>query len=128
MQRLARNGGTAELLRWLAGRAAGWAGIVGSDGTVLNASGTVPGDAGRARHTYVPDVAALVAEGVRALTGRGALAYSHDTGTHTTLLFPLHEPSTAPRARDGQETPPRSSRSSPHARSPPGSPRCWPTR
>ncbi|MFD5972236.1 helix-turn-helix domain-containing protein [Streptomyces bacillaris] len=105
MQRLARNGGTAELLRWLAGRADGWAGIVGSDGTVLNASGTVPGDAGRARHTYVPDVAALVAEGVRALTGRGALAYSHDTGTHTTLLFPLHEPSTAPLARDGQETP-----------------------
>ncbi|PWS47122.1 PucR family transcriptional regulator, partial [Streptomyces sp. ZEA17I] len=105
MQRLARNGGTAELLRWLAGRADGWAGIVGSGGTVLNASGTVPGDAGRARHTYVPDVASLVAEGVRALTGRGALAYSHDTGTHTTLLFPLHEPVAAPRARDGQEAP-----------------------
>ncbi|MEW1612358.1 MULTISPECIES: helix-turn-helix domain-containing protein [unclassified Streptomyces] len=38
----------------------------------------------------VPDVAELVAEGVRALAERGALAYSHDTGAHTALLFPLH--------------------------------------
>ncbi|MYW28456.1 hypothetical protein GT040_03990, partial [Streptomyces sp. SID2119] len=42
MQRLARNGGTAGLLRWLAGRADGWAGIAGSDGTLLSASGAPP--------------------------------------------------------------------------------------
>ncbi|MEV7899818.1 PucR family transcriptional regulator, partial [Streptomyces cyaneofuscatus] len=42
MQRLARNGGTAGLLRWLAGRADGWAGIAGSDGTLLSASGAAP--------------------------------------------------------------------------------------
>ncbi|MYR94899.1 MULTISPECIES: helix-turn-helix domain-containing protein [unclassified Streptomyces] len=89
MQRLARNGGSAELLRWLAGRADGWAGIASSDGTSLSASGTVSGDAGAAGGSGVPDVTALVAEGVRALTERGALAFSHDTGAHTLLLFPL---------------------------------------
>ncbi|MFE2296540.1 helix-turn-helix domain-containing protein [Streptomyces sp. NPDC059452] len=36
-----------------------------------------------------PDVAGLVAGGVRALKERGALAYAHDTGEHTALLFPL---------------------------------------
>ncbi|MGW3834451.1 helix-turn-helix domain-containing protein [Streptomyces microflavus] len=114
MQRLARNGGTAELLRWLSGRADGWVGIAGSDGTVLSASGTVPGASGTvaggtgtvardvphvpqardvppALHApQPPDVTALVADGVRALAERGALAYSHDTGAHTALLFPLY--------------------------------------
>ncbi len=85
MQRLARNGGTAELLRWLSGRADGWAGIAGFDGTVLSASGTVAPDA-----PQPPDVPRLVADGVRALAERGALAYSHDTGAHTALLFPLY--------------------------------------
>ncbi|MEW1626877.1 helix-turn-helix domain-containing protein [Streptomyces sp. NPDC089173] len=103
MQRLARNGGTAELLRWLAGCADGWAGIAGSDGTLLSASGTVPVSTSRPKATEAPkarkapaapDVTALVAEGVRALAERGALAYSHDTGAHTTLLFPLHAPHT----------------------------------
>ncbi|WP_079181081.1 helix-turn-helix domain-containing protein [Streptomyces sp. CB00316] len=100
MQRLARNGGTAGLLRWLAGRAGGWAGIARSDGTVLSASGaassgplTAPADA--------PDVPRLVAEGVRALTERGALAYSHDTGAHTVLLFPLPGPHDAHAADRG---------------------------
>lgn len=82
MQRLARSGGTAELLRWLAGRADGWAGVVAPDGTALSA-------AARATRAGVPDVAGLVAEGVRALKERGALAYSHDDGAHTALLFPL---------------------------------------
>ncbi|WP_432152734.1 helix-turn-helix domain-containing protein [Streptomyces sp. bgisy029] len=106
MQRLARNGGTAELLRWLAGCADGWAGIAGSDGTLLSASGTVPirtprpeaPEAPEAPNPpeapVAPDVTALVAEGVRALTERGALAYSHDAGAHTTLLFPLPAPHT----------------------------------
>ncbi|MET7869864.1 helix-turn-helix domain-containing protein [Streptomyces cyaneofuscatus] len=91
MQRLARNGGTAGLLRWLAGRADGWAGIAGSDGTVLSASGAAPSGPLTAP-ADVPDVPRLVAEGVRALTERGALAYSHDTGAHTVLLFPLPGP------------------------------------
>ncbi|MFD5203664.1 helix-turn-helix domain-containing protein [Streptomyces sp. NPDC058375] len=82
MHRLARTGGTAELLRWLAGRAEGWAGLVGPDGTVLHAAARTAG-------ALVPDVAGLVAEGVSALTERGAQAYSLDTGAHTALLFPL---------------------------------------
>ncbi len=82
MHRLARSGGTAELLRWLAGRAEGWAGLVGPDGTVLHA-------AARTERVVVPDVAGLVAEGASTLTERGARAYSLDTGAHTALLFPL---------------------------------------
>ncbi|MFH9756836.1 helix-turn-helix domain-containing protein [Streptomyces griseus] len=82
MHRLARSGGTAELLRWLAVRAEGWAGLVGPDGTVLHA-------AARTERVVVPDVAGLVAEGANALTERGARAYSLDTGAHTALLFPL---------------------------------------
>ncbi|MEW2069983.1 helix-turn-helix domain-containing protein [Streptomyces sp. NPDC007346] len=91
MQRLARNGGTAELLRWLAGRAHGWAGIARSDGTVLSASGAAAPRGPVTSPAEVPDVTRLVAEGVRALAERGALAYSHDTGAHTVLLFPLHD-------------------------------------
>ncbi|MFH9393896.1 helix-turn-helix domain-containing protein [Streptomyces sp. NPDC017556] len=82
MHRLARTGGTAELLRWLAGRAGGWAGLVGQDGTVLHA-------AARTARAVVPDIAGLVAEGASALTERAARAYSLDTGAHTALLFPL---------------------------------------
>ncbi|MFE7141387.1 helix-turn-helix domain-containing protein [Streptomyces sp. NPDC057644] len=82
MHRLARTGGTAELLRWLAGRAEGWAGLVGPDGTVLHAAARTAG-------AMVPDVAGLVAEGASALTERGVQAYSLDTGAHTALLFPL---------------------------------------
>ncbi|MFF8987729.1 PucR family transcriptional regulator [Streptomyces globisporus] len=82
MHRLARTGGTAELLRWLAGRAEGWAGLVGPDGTVLHAAARTAG-------AMVPDVAGLVAEGASALTERGVQAYSVDTGAYTALLFPL---------------------------------------
>ncbi|MFJ6610085.1 helix-turn-helix domain-containing protein [Streptomyces sp. NPDC091289] len=82
MHRLARAGGTDGLLRWLAGRAEGWAGLVGPDGTVLHA-------AARTARAVVPDVAGLVAESANALTERGARAYSLDTGAHTALLFPL---------------------------------------
>ncbi|KAB2590151.1 helix-turn-helix domain-containing protein [Streptomyces arboris] len=101
MQRLARNGGTAGLLRWLAGRAGGWAGIARSDGTVLSASGAAPSrpPSAPADVPDAPDVPRLVAEGVRALTERGALAYSHDTGAHTVLLFPLPGPH-APHGED----------------------------
>ncbi|MFD8727614.1 helix-turn-helix domain-containing protein [Streptomyces sp. NPDC059611] len=119
MQRLARNGGSAELLRWLAGRADGWAGIASSDGTSLSASGTVSGGgpgtvsgrgtgpatggAGGADGFGIPDVTALVAEGVQALTERGALAFSRDTGAHTLLLFPL--PGYDPQGEDRAAAP-----------------------
>ncbi|MGW3214372.1 helix-turn-helix domain-containing protein [Streptomyces parvus] len=82
MHRLARTAGTAELLRWLAWRAEGWAGIVGPDGTVLHAAARTAG-------AMVPDVAGLVAESANALAERGVQAYSVDTGEHTVLLFPL---------------------------------------
>ncbi|MFJ3574202.1 PucR family transcriptional regulator [Streptomyces rubiginosohelvolus] len=82
MHRLARTGGTAGLLRWLAGRAEGWAGLVGPDGTVLHAAARTAG-------AMVPDVAGLVAEGASALTERGVQAYAVDTGASTALLFPL---------------------------------------
>ncbi|MFH9666150.1 PucR family transcriptional regulator [Streptomyces globisporus] len=82
MHRLTRTGGTAELLRWLAGRAEGWAGLVGPDGTVLHAAARTAG-------AMVPDVAGLVAEGASALTERGVQAYSVDTGAYTALLFPV---------------------------------------
>ncbi|MFD4747900.1 PucR family transcriptional regulator [Streptomyces rubiginosohelvolus] len=86
MHRLARTGGTAGLLRWLAGRTEGWAGLVGPDGTVLHAAARTAG-------AMVPDVAELVAEGASALTERGVQAYSVDTGAYTALLFPLGVPS-----------------------------------
>ncbi|MFB8382099.1 PucR family transcriptional regulator [Streptomyces rubiginosohelvolus] len=86
MHRLARTGGTAGLLRWLAGRTEGWAGLVGPDGTVLHAAARTAG-------AMVPDVAGLVAEGASALTERGVQAYSVDTGAYTALLFPLGVPS-----------------------------------
>ncbi len=82
MHRLARTGGTAGLLRWLAGRAEGWAGLVGPDGTVLHAAARTAG-------AMVPDVAGLVAEGASALAERGVQAYAVDTGAYTALLFPL---------------------------------------
>ncbi|MFF2601571.1 helix-turn-helix domain-containing protein [Streptomyces californicus] len=82
MNRLARTGGTAEILRWLAGRAEGWAGLVGPDGRVLHA-------ASRTERAVVPDVAGLMAEAAGALTERGAQTYVLDTGVHTALLFPL---------------------------------------
>ncbi|MFF2222558.1 PucR family transcriptional regulator [Streptomyces globisporus] len=86
MHRLARTGGTAGLLRWLAGRTEGWAGLVGPDGTVLHAAARTAG-------AMVPDVAGLVAEGASALTERGVQAYSVDTGAYTALLFPLGDSS-----------------------------------
>ncbi|MBK3530530.1 helix-turn-helix domain-containing protein [Streptomyces sp. MBT67] len=82
MHRLARTGGTAGLLRWLAGRAEGWAGLVGPDGTVLHAAARTAG-------AMVPDVAGLVAEGASALAERGVQAYAVDTGAYTALIFPL---------------------------------------
>lgn len=86
MHRLARAGGTAELLRWLAQRAGGWAGLLDSEGTVLHAatapqSGVLP--------EGLQEAAALAAEGVVVLKGRGVSAYSFDKDAYTGLLFPL---------------------------------------
>ncbi|SCD45833.1 PucR C-terminal helix-turn-helix domain-containing protein [Streptomyces sp. PpalLS-921] len=82
MYRLARTGGSPELLGWLARRADGWAGLLDGDGTVLQAV------AGTARWPG-QDAAGLASRAVRELTVRGARAYSLETGGRTALLLPL---------------------------------------
>lgn len=93
MHRLARTGGTAELLRWLALRADGWAGLLDAEGTVLHSaaapqSGVLP--------EVLQEAAALAAEGVVVLKGRGVSAYSFDKDAYTGLLFPLDGPAGVP--------------------------------
>lgn len=82
MYRLARRGGSPEVLRRLAQRAEGWAGIVDEDGTVLQAM------AGNTRWPGF-EAAGLAAEGARELTARGAGAYSLDRDGCTALILPL---------------------------------------
>ncbi|MFE9722337.1 helix-turn-helix domain-containing protein [Streptomyces sp. NPDC005794] len=82
MYRLARTGGSPELLRRLARRAEGWAGIMDGDGTVLQA---VAGNIRWPGH----EAAGLAARAVRELTARGAGAYSLDTDECVALLLPL---------------------------------------
>ncbi|WP_329043275.1 helix-turn-helix domain-containing protein [Streptomyces sp. NBC_00178] len=82
MYRLARTGGTAELLRRLALRAGGWAGILGADGTVLRA---VAGNTRWSGH----EAAGLASRAAREMTARGAGSYSLDTDGSTALLLPL---------------------------------------
>ncbi|MFF2958537.1 helix-turn-helix domain-containing protein [Streptomyces sp. NPDC057963] len=90
MFRLARSGGTQELLRWVSGRAEGWAGLLDGDGTVLHGVARAPVRTGA-------DAAALATEGVRELASLGARSFSFDRGPHTALLFPLDgPPDTAP--------------------------------
>ncbi|MYU37691.1 PucR family transcriptional regulator [Streptomyces sp. SID8358] len=91
MYRLARTGGSPDLLRWLARRADGWAGLLDGDGTVLQAvTGTArwPGQ----------DAAGLASRAARELTVRGARAYSLETGGRTALLLPLDS------ASEGRDT------------------------
>ncbi|MFJ1613934.1 helix-turn-helix domain-containing protein [Streptomyces sp. NPDC088251] len=85
MYRLARSGGTQELLRWVSGRAEGWAGLLDGDGTVLRGVARTSDRTGA-------DAAALAAEGVRELASLGARSFSFDRGPHTALLFPLDGP------------------------------------
>ncbi|WP_307128927.1 helix-turn-helix domain-containing protein [Streptomyces sp. B1I3] len=82
MYRLARTGGSQELLRRLAHRAEGWAGLLDADGTVLQA---VAGTTRRPGH----EAADLAARGTRELTARGARAHSLDTEGCTARLLPL---------------------------------------
>ncbi|MFI5744880.1 helix-turn-helix domain-containing protein [Streptomyces sp. NPDC051644] len=85
MYRLARSGGSQELLRWVSGRAAGWAGLLDGDGTVLHGVARPPDRTGS-------DAAALATEGVKELASLGAHSFSFDRGPHTVLLFPLDGP------------------------------------
>lgn len=85
MYRLARSGGSQELLRWVAGRAEGWAGLLDGDGTVLHGVTRTPDRTG-------VEAAALATEGVRELASLGAHSFSFDRGPHTALLFPLDGP------------------------------------
>ncbi len=89
MHGLARSGGTQELLRWVSGRADGWAGLLGGDGTVLHGVTRVPDSAGVGS-------AALAAECARELTALGARSFSLDKGTHTALLYSLEAPPNVP--------------------------------
>ncbi|WP_176740430.1 PucR family transcriptional regulator [Streptomyces sp. Ncost-T10-10d] len=85
MHRLARSGGSQELLRWVSGRAEGWAGLLDGDGTVLHCVTRT------ADRTGV-EAAALATEGVRELASLDAHSFSFDKGPHTALLFPLDGP------------------------------------
>ncbi|MGW1816404.1 helix-turn-helix domain-containing protein [Streptomyces sp. NPDC002125] len=82
MYRLARTGGSPELLRGLAQRATGWAGILDGDGTVLQA---VAGNALWPGH----EAPALAARAARELTARRTGSYSLDTDDCAALLLPL---------------------------------------
>ncbi|MGW2178441.1 helix-turn-helix domain-containing protein [Streptomyces sp. NPDC001732] len=91
MYRLARSGGCRELLRWVSGRAAGWAGLLDDDGAVLHG-------AARSTDGTGAEAAVLAGECVREVAGLDAHSFSFDRGEHTALLFPLEAPpdSTAP--------------------------------
>ncbi|MFF9689051.1 helix-turn-helix domain-containing protein [Streptomyces sp. NPDC014623] len=85
MYRLARTGGSPELLRRLAQRAEGWAGILDGDGTVLQA---VAGNARWPGH----EAAGLASRAARELAARGTGSYSLDTEECSALLLPLGRP------------------------------------
>ncbi|WP_299530324.1 helix-turn-helix domain-containing protein [uncultured Streptomyces sp.] len=87
MCRLARSGGTFDLLHWLAGRADGWAGVLEADGTVLHACARTPDADG------VTPAAELAATGARELTARGADSYCLDADDRTAFVLPLEMPS-----------------------------------
>ncbi|MFB4423468.1 helix-turn-helix domain-containing protein [Streptomyces sp. QL37] len=82
MYRLARTGGSPELLRRLAQRAEGWAGILDGGGTVLQ---SVAGNVRWPGH----EAAGLAARAARELTARGAGSYALDTDECSALLLPL---------------------------------------
>ncbi|MFD7616909.1 helix-turn-helix domain-containing protein [Streptomyces sp. NPDC059802] len=85
MYRLARSGGSRELLHWVSGRAAGWAGLLAGDGTVLH------GVTRSADGTGV-ESAAMAGEYAKGLSGLDARSFAFDRGPHTALLFPLDGP------------------------------------
>lgn len=85
MHGLARTGGSQELLRWVSGRADGWAGLLGGDGDVLHGVARTPDPAGACS-------AALAADCARELTALGARSFSFDKGAHTALLYSLDAP------------------------------------
>ncbi|MEE1773595.1 helix-turn-helix domain-containing protein [Streptomyces sp. JV185] len=82
MYRLARSGGSRELLHWVSGRAAGWAGLLDGDGTVLHGVTRGPDGTG-------VEAAALAGEYAKVLSGLDARSFAFDRGPHTALLFPL---------------------------------------
>lgn len=82
MYRLARTGGSSELLRWLAQRAEGWAGLLDGDGTVLQAAAGTAERPGQ-------EAAVLAAEAAGELKSRGARAYSLEADRCTALVLPL---------------------------------------
>lgn len=89
MHRLARAGGSPELLRWVSGRAGGWAGLLDSDGTVLRGVARTP-------DLTSASALALATEGVKELTALRGRSFALDKGPDTALLFPLDGTPDAP--------------------------------
>ncbi|WP_327372025.1 helix-turn-helix domain-containing protein [Streptomyces sp. NBC_01217] len=85
MYRLARSGGSQELLRWVSGRAEGWAGLLDGDGTVLHG-------VTRSADRMGAEAAALATEGAKELASLGASSFAFDRGPYTARLFPLGGP------------------------------------
>ncbi|MFE7464907.1 helix-turn-helix domain-containing protein [Streptomyces sp. NPDC057499] len=85
MYRLARSGGSRELLHWVSGRAAGWAGLLDGDGTVLHG-------VNRGAEGTGAEAAALAGAYAKDISGLDARAFSFDHERHTALLFPLDGP------------------------------------
>ncbi|MER6114728.1 helix-turn-helix domain-containing protein [Streptomyces sp. NPDC001743] len=102
MHGLARSGGSQELLRWLSGRADGWAGLLGGDGTVLHGVARPPGPSGSGPAVLASPSpggagpATLAARCARELTALGARSSSFDKGAHTALLYFLDTPPDVP--------------------------------
>ncbi|MER5744332.1 helix-turn-helix domain-containing protein [Streptomyces sp. NPDC002225] len=85
MHRLARSGGSRELLHWVSGRAAGWAGLLDGAGTVLHA-------VDRGTDGTGTTAAALAGAYAKDIAGLDARAFSFDHEQHTALLLPLDGP------------------------------------
>ncbi|MEE1748754.1 MULTISPECIES: helix-turn-helix domain-containing protein [unclassified Streptomyces] len=93
MYRLARSGGARELLHWVSGRAAGWAGLLDGDGTVLHGvTRGADGTGGDVAALAGVDAAALAGEYAKDLSRLEAHSFAFDRGPHTALLFPLDGP------------------------------------
>ncbi|MEV0278038.1 helix-turn-helix domain-containing protein [Streptomyces sp. NPDC050610] len=99
MQSLARSGGTRALLRWLAARAGGWAGLLDASGTVLCAA-MHHRPAIRAHDGHGASggqATALAAGAARKLTDRGLRSVTLDGDAETAVLLALG----GPRHRQG---------------------------
>ncbi|KOG90615.1 DNA-binding protein [Streptomyces varsoviensis] len=96
MQSLARSGGSRALLRWLAARAGGWAGLLDSSGTVLCAAmhhrTAIRAADGQGAAASGGQATALAAGAARKLTERGLRSVTLDGDAGTAVLLALGGP------------------------------------